>query len=71
MNHDISDDLPDELTVLGSVGEEPEAPEADVAEQRRSAIPQEEPEPLEMDPEAPEADVAEQRRAVPYDEEDY
>jgi hypothetical protein len=49
----------------------PEAPEADVAEQRRPAVPHEEAEPLEVAPEAPEADVAEQRRAVVYDEEDY
>lgn len=71
MNHDISDEPPDELTEADEALPEPEAPEADVAEQRRPAVPEEEPEPPAEEPEAAEADVAEQRRAVPYDEEEY
>ncbi|MFD3872358.1 hypothetical protein [Streptomyces sp. NPDC058623] len=51
---------------------DPEAPEADAAEQRTELQPQED-DPLSgVEPgEAPEADAAEQARVVPLDEEDY
>lgn len=75
MNHEVPDDARDEIDEAVPAPEEveePEAAEADVAEQWRPAVPTEEAAaPPEASPEVPEADFAEQHQTVPIDEDEY
>jgi hypothetical protein len=64
---DDEDVRPDEVWEPRSA--DPEAPEADVAEQAEPLVDELPPRPP-SDPEAPDADVAEQLREVPLDDED-
>jgi hypothetical protein len=73
VNHEVPDNVRDEFVEVDAAPDDPEAPEADMAEQRRPVIPsEEEPEMVETPVEAADADLAEQQRPVPVDEdEDY
>ena len=71
MNHEVPENVREEFDSVGPTANDPEAPEADMAEQRQPVFPsEEEPETVEASVETPDADLAEQQRAVPLDEDD-